>query len=185
MTVPRDLESEIRDLAARRDIHDAVCRYLSGLDRLDPALQRSAFHDGAWVDAGIIQGDADTFVREAQSLLAGMEGTQHLLGQIRLAVNGDSASGECYFQAWHGVRDADGHPRDLFIAGRYVDDYACLNGEWRIVRRKLITDWVREERADHSFFAANPQTNRAGRGGEDFSQRRDWPPMALFERTDP
>ncbi|HEX8056538.1 MAG TPA: nuclear transport factor 2 family protein, partial [Novosphingobium sp.] len=51
-----DLEAEVRDLAARRDIADAVHRYMRGLDRLDPALQRTAFHDDAWIDAGIFAG---------------------------------------------------------------------------------------------------------------------------------
>ena len=57
-----DLEAEVRDLCARRDIHDALCRYMRGQDRLDPVLHRSAFHDDAWVDCGLMQGSADEFV---------------------------------------------------------------------------------------------------------------------------
>lgn len=172
--MPFDLESEIRDLAARRDITDAVHRYLRGLDRLDPALLRTAFHDDAWIDCGLMAGDADAFVAFAQDLLAGMEATHHLLGQVQIETRGDTATGECYFQAWHGSRDEAGQPRDLFIAGRYVDEYACKNGEWRIAKRKLITDWVKDDPADHGFYAANPTTCRAGRRGEDFSDTRDW-----------
>ncbi|MBU6266479.1 MAG: nuclear transport factor 2 family protein [Sphingomonadales bacterium] len=176
MTMTFDLEAEMRDYAARRDITDAVHRYMRGLDRLDPALQRSAFHDDAFVDCGLMAGPVDDFVTFAQDLLAGMEATQHLLGQVRIEMHdGASASGECYFQAWHGTCDEAGNPHDLFIAGRYVDEYACNNGEWRIRRRHLITDWVRDEPADHGFFAANPTTNRGGRRGEDFSQHRNWP----------
>lgn len=169
-----DLEAEVRDLAARRDITDAAHRYMRGLDRLDPALQRTAFHDDAWIDAGIFAGDADAFVAFAQDLLAGMEATHHMLGQVRIETHGETALGECYFQAWHGTRDEAGQPHDLFIAGRYVDVYACKNGEWRIAKRKLITDWVKDDPADHGFFAANPTTNRAGRRGEDFSDTLGW-----------
>jgi len=171
-----DLEAEIRDLAARRDITDAVHRYMRGLDRLDPVLQRSAFSDDGFVDCGLMAGPVDDFVAFAQDLLAGMEATQHLLGQVRIELHDAvSASGECYFQAWHGTRDAAGMPRDLFIAGRYVDEYTCNNSEWRISRRHLITDWVKDDAADHGFFAANPSTNRSGRRGADFSQTRTWP----------
>ncbi len=171
-----DLEAELRDLTARRDITDVVQRYMRGLDRLDAELQRSAFHDDAYVDCGLMAGSADDFVSFAQDLLASMEGTQHLLGQVRIEMHDSTvASGECYFQAWHGSRDAAGAPRDLFISGRYIDEYACKNGEWKIAKRKLITDWVKDDPADHSFFAANPTTNRSGRRGEDFSQKRDWP----------
>lgn len=179
MTAPFDLETEMRDYAARRAITDAVHRYMRGLDRLDPVLHRSSFHDDAFVDCGLMRGDADEFVTFAQGLLGTMEATHHLLGQVQIALHDpENASGECYFQAWHGTRDESGAPRDLFIAGRYIDEYACKKGEWRIQRRHLITDWVKDDPADHSFYAANPTTNRAGRRGEDFSQARQWPHTA-------
>jgi hypothetical protein len=172
----KTIEEEVRDLAARRDITDAVHRYMRGLDRLDAALQRTAFHDDAHVDCGLMAGPVDDFITFAQDMLAGMEGTHHMLGQCRIELHDDAnASGECYFQAWHGTRDETGTPGDLFISGRYIDEYACKNGEWRISKRKLITDWVTSQVADHSFYAANPTTNRLGRGGADFSENRIWP----------
>ncbi|MFM5929776.1 MAG: nuclear transport factor 2 family protein [Novosphingobium sp.] len=174
--MPFDFEAEVRDLAARRDITDAVHRYMRGLDRLDAQLQRSSFHDNAFVDCGLMAGGADEFVAFAQDLLASMEATHHLLGQVQITLHdAENASGECYFQAWHGTRNEAGEPGDLFISGRYIDEYACKNGEWRIAKRKLITEWVTDHPADHGFYAANPTTNRSGRRGEDFSERRDWP----------
>jgi SnoaL-like domain len=170
----RNLEAEIRELAARRDITNAVQRYMRALDRLDPILLRSAFHDDAYVDCGLMAGPADEFIIFAQSFLSDLEATHHFLGQVQITLQGEKASGECYFQAWHGTRDEAGNPRDLFIAGRYVDEYACNNGEWRITKRMLITDWVKDGLADHSFYKANPSTNRSGRGGTDFSQTRNW-----------
>ncbi len=171
-----DLEAELRDYAARRAITDAIHRYMRGLDRLDAALQRSAFHDDAYVDCGLMRGSADDFVAFAQGFLSDMEASQHLLGQLQINIhNSTQASGECYFQAWHGMHDAQGKPRDLFMAGRYVDEYSFKNGAWRISRRKLITDWIKDDPADHSFYAANPEVNRAGRRGEDFSEKRNWP----------
>ena len=170
-----DLEAEVKDLAARRDINAAVQRYMRGLDRLDPKLQRSAFHDDAIVDAGLSAGGPDEFVTFCQQLLGDMEASHHLLGQVSIEIAGaDTASGECYFQAWHHTTNEDGEPRDLFISGRYIDEYACKNGEWRIAKRRLITDWVTDHHADHSFFA-QPGIHRGARRGEDFSDLRDWP----------
>lgn len=172
----QDLAALLHDYAVRRDITDAVHRYLRGLDRLDSALQRSAFTDDAWIDCGLMQGSADAFVEFCQQLLGAMEGSHHLLGQVSITVHDRiTASGECYFQAWHGARDASGVPRDVFIAGRYVDEYACNNGEWRIRRRHLITDWTRDEPADPGLLAGTPGSNRGARRGEDFSQHRGWP----------
>jgi hypothetical protein len=166
-----DLEAEVRDLAARRDIADAAARYMRGLDRLDPVLQRSAFHDDAVVDCGLMKGTADEFVQFAQGFLADMGASHHLLGQSRVAIDGEQASGEWYFQAWHSITGADGTVRDLFIAGRYLDAYACRDGDWRIVHRVLVTDWVKDDPGSLDFFAANPGAPRGGRRGEDPSQQ--------------
>ncbi|MEZ5743013.1 MAG: nuclear transport factor 2 family protein [Sphingomonadaceae bacterium] len=171
-----DLEAEVRDLAARRDITDAVQRYMRGLDRLDPAMQRSAFHDDAYIDVGLFKGGADDFVEFAQGLLAAMEATHHFLGQIRIEMrDAANASGECYFQAWHDSRNEDGAERDLFISGRYIDEYSCRDGVWRIAKRKLITDWITDDPANRAFWNQDPPPLAGGRRGEDFSDRRDWP----------
>jgi hypothetical protein len=73
------------------------------------------------------------------------------------------------------IRDEADNSRDPFISGRYIDEYACNNNEWRISKRLLITDWVIDHPADHSFYEANPTTNRGGRRGEDPSEVRNWP----------
>ncbi len=170
-----DLEKEVRDLAARRDINAAVQNYMRGLDRLDRDLLRSAFHDDAFVDAGLSAGPPDPYCDFCIEVLSGFGASHHLLGQVRIEMTGaDTASGECYFQAWHEAKDEDGSPRDLFISGRYIDEYARRNGEWRIAKRRLITDWVTDDPANHDFFA-QPGIHRGARRGEDFSQMRDWP----------
>jgi len=175
MTKPFDLEAEVRDLAARRDIHDALCRYMRGQDRLDPVLHRSAFHDDAYVDCGLMSGTADEFVEFAQGLLATMDRSQHIIGQAQINIHdAENASGEVYFYAWHRTHE-DGEPKDLSVAGRYVDEYACRNGEWRILKRYEIVDWARTDDAADGFLAANPQVPLGLRHGDDFSQRRDWP----------
>jgi hypothetical protein len=174
MSRPFDLEAQVRDLAARRDIHDALCRYMRGQDRLDPELHRSAFHDEAYVDCGLMAGTADEFVEFAQGFLAQLEGSQHIIGQVQLDVRGDEASGEVYFYAWHRLVE-NGEPKDLSVAGRYVDEYAYRNGEWRILKRREIVDWARTDRAADDFLAANSHLPRGARRGLDFSQTRDWP----------
>lgn len=172
-----NLEMEIRDLAARRDIERAVQNYMRGLDRLDYDLLRSAFHDDAFVDAGLSSGGPDPYCKFCIEFLGQLGASHHLLGQIRIEMHDhENASGECYFQAWHESFGEDGHSRDLFIAGRYIDEYSCKNGEWRIQKRRLITDWVTDLPADHTFFA-NPAIPRGKRHGEDFSQTRNWPKL--------
>lgn len=173
MSKPFDLEVEVRDLAARRDIYDAICRYMRGQDRLLPDVHRGAFHDDAWVDCGLMNGGADEFVSFAQGFLGDLMASQHIIGQTDITIDGDRADGEIYFVAWHRIVE-EGEHKDLLVAGRYIDEYACREGEWKILKRRELIDWARTDKASDSFFDA-PGLLRGGRGREDFSVTRDWP----------
>lgn len=170
-----ELEREIRDLAARRDIHRAIMRYMRGQDRLDPALQRSAFHDDADVDCGLYRGGPDGYTEFAQGTLAGFGASQHLIGQVDLEVDAEAgqATGEVYFLAWHRQIDGDA-PRDLLMAGRYIDEYSCKDGRWAIQRRRELIDWTRLDPAADQIMASFPDMHLGARRGADFSQTRDW-----------
>ena len=176
MTRPFDLEAEVRDLAARRDINDALCRYMRGQDRLDPELHRSAFHEGAFVDCGLMQGTAETFVDFAQGFLAKLESSQHLIGQVQIKVEGKVAHGEVYFIAWHRLVE-DGVAKDLFVAGRYIDRYEDRGSGWKIAKRRELIDWARTDPAADSFLRETPALARVmgARGDADFSNQRNWP----------
>nr|WP_240654816.1 nuclear transport factor 2 family protein [Croceicoccus ponticola] len=175
-----DLEAEIRDLAARRDIAAVTARYMRGLDRIDRDLLLGAFHDDAFVDCGVMQGNREEFADFALGFLGDMGGTHHMLGQSIITLHDVSnASGEWYFQAYHDVTGENGEARDLFISGRYVDEYACREGQWRIAKRTLVTDWVTDTAGSRAFFEQNPTAPRGLRQGRDFSQTRDWPTMDM------
>lgn len=168
-----DIEAEVRDLAARRDIKRSIMAYIRGQDRLDSDLQLTAFHEDADVDCGLLRGTREEFTEFAQGFLAEMEGSQHLIGQIDLTIEGDRANGEVYFFAWH--RMVENEERfDLFMAGHYIDEYACRDGRWAIVKRREIIDWGRKDKVSDAFMADMPLLHLAGRRGVDFSQNRDW-----------
>ena len=169
-----DLVAEVRDLCARRDILDAVHNYMRGQDRLDPAVQRKAFHDDAHVDCGLFAGGPDEYVSFAQGFLADCKGSQHLIGQVQIRVDGDVADGEVYFMAWHRIVE-DGADKDLIMGGRYVDRYACRNGVWKIVRRRELIDWARTDPAADGVLQQMTQLYPGGRYGADFSEQRNWP----------
>jgi hypothetical protein len=170
-----NIETEIRDLAARRDIGKAIFAYMRGQDRLDPALQRSSFHDDADVDCGLLRGGPDAYTDFAQGFLADLVGSQHVVGQVDLEVDATAgtASGEVYFFAWHRLIE-DGAPKDLLMAGRYIDEYSCRNGKWAIQRRRELIDWARKDPATDAILADMPLIHLSGRAGRDFSQTLDW-----------
>lgn len=170
-----DLEREVRDLAARRDIQKAIFAYMRGQDRLDRQLQRGAFHDDADVDCGLLRGGPDAYTDFAQGFLANLVGSQHLVGQIDIEVDIDAgrASGEVYFFAWHR-QVTDDREEDLIMAGRYVDDYECRDGRWAISRRRELIDWARTDPASDDILHQMEKIHLSGRNGTDFSQTRAW-----------
>lgn len=166
--------TQLEILWATHAIEDALHRYMRAQDRLDRALHLSAFHSDAFVDCGLMAGTAAEFVDFAQALLADMESSFHMLGQKHIRILGsESAEGEIYFFAQHRIRAPE--LQDLLIAGRYVDEYACREGEWRILKRRELIDWVRQDPAsDGPFRGDNPGLPFGDRSGRDFSETRAW-----------
>jgi hypothetical protein len=169
-----NLESEVRDLVARREIFDVLCNYMRGQDRLMPELHRSAFHDDAFVDCGPYAGGPDGFVAFAQDLLGGFKSSQHVIGQAQISVDGRVATGEVYFVAFHRIVE-DGVDKDLFVAGRYIDQYEDRGAGWKIAKRCELIDWARTDPATDAFLAGPMRLVMGARGDEDFSNQRAWP----------
>lgn len=157
------LRAEVADLTARRDIHLALNNYMRGQDRLLPEVQRLAFHDDAWIDCGLFAGKAAEFIDFAQGFLANCDACQHLIGQVDIQVEGHKARGEVYFIAFHRITEGDSKS-DLFVAGRYHDEYENRGQGWKISRRKEVVDWARTDTAADSFLKEQTALHLAGRG---------------------
>jgi hypothetical protein len=172
--IQSDLEAELRDLAARRDIYDAVCSYMRGQDRLQPEVQRRAFHADAFVDCGPYAGNVAGFIDFAQALLATFKQSHHMICQVHIQTEGRVAHGEVYFLAQHRLIEA-GVEKDLFVAGRYIDRYEDRGGGWKIAKRRELIDWARTDPASDSFIKEQTQLIMGARGAADFSNVRTWP----------
>lgn len=163
----------IETLLAKQEIYDLLCDYMHAQDRLDPQLHRAVFHDDATTDYGHQRGSADDFVVWAQSALASMIATHHMLGQVRIDIEGEIGFGEVYFQGFHRL-ELEGEVKDLTISGRYVDRYEKREGRWKIAHRTELVDWERVERATPPFLdTLGPGTNWGKRGDADPSRQRD------------
>jgi hypothetical protein len=48
---------------------------------------------------------------------------------------------------------------DYFVGGRYIDQFALRDGEWKIVERVGMTDWMRiEPPTSQGFGDIDPRT---------------------------
>jgi hypothetical protein len=171
------MDERIARLIARQEIEDCLFRYMRGQDRLDAALQCSAFHSDATVDYGFYQGAGLDFVAFAQTLLAKYGSTQHLIGQTHIVVTGDdTAHGEIYFLAYHRRFPEEGGAQDLLISGRYLDSYTRRDGIWRIATRSEVVDWTRTDAAADDWFDRTPKALKGGKGKADPSFGMDFFP---------
>lgn len=167
-----ETERKLDELISKQEIYERLCDYMRGQDRLDPVLHRSVFWDDAKTDYGVYKGDADGFVTFAQDLLTTHKSNQHLIGQVRIDLEGDVGFGEVYFIAYHRIVE-DGEEKDWIIAGRYVDRYERRGGVWKIAVRSEVVDWARTDPAADSFLKTSPKLLLGRRGADDLSSQRD------------
>ena len=164
----------LEELLAWHEIHDLLCDYMRGQDRLDPVLHRSVFHDDATTDYGAFKGNADDFVAYAQGALTPHHANHHMIGQIQIEFEADVAFGEVYFQAFHRLPESGDGEQDLWVAGRYVDRYERRAGAWKIAHRSELVDRLRIEAAADSALRTNPGWPLGGRAPDDPSCNREW-----------
>jgi hypothetical protein len=141
--VDRNLESQLRVMLDKQEIHDALMRYCRGVDRCDADLIRSAFHSDAIDDHGTHRGPASEFVDlivDGVQKVASM--SMHFIGNVLIEVEDDLAYSEAYFVSYL-TQTRDGTEYTRSRGGRYVDRFERRNGEWKIALRVVVDDWSR------------------------------------------
>lgn len=170
----------------RLQIADLIQLYCRGLDRADPATLHAIYHDDAVEDRGadIFIGNAHDWVDWAMSLATAFETTQHCVMNMLIEIDGDTATGETYFHAYHrfagrpsgeGSASGDGGSSvewpdadsEMILGGRYLDRFERRDGVWKIAYRKMICDWCRTQPVADGWFDANPSAYRGARHPDD------------------
>jgi hypothetical protein len=141
MTMDEAAMNTLRKCAARDAIHEVLALYCRAIDRCDAELLRRLYWPEAIEDRGYFSGDRDAFVAWVIPQLAGLESTHHQIGLPSIALDGDAADVETYWVGYKKLKPAAG-VRDQITGGRYLDRMAARNGEWRILRRTAVADWL-------------------------------------------
>jgi hypothetical protein len=159
-------ELDLPTLASRAAIADVVGRYCHNIDRRLWQEMAQCFHSDATYRFGHIEGGWEDFVRAARAVIDPLRISHHQLGTMLIRVDGDVASSETYFTAYHRVpADAPidapfagtGEEYDVILAGRYIDRFERRRGDWRIAHRIGVTDWRRDApAADAGLFEQPP-----------------------------
>lgn len=166
----------LQELLDHRAIAQLSIDYMRALDRLDGELLRSVYHPDATDDRGFFAGSGAEFCDFALGVLASHKTNHHMIGQQNIAIEGDVAFGEVYFNAYHRIESADengGEEKDFVVIGRYVDRYERRDGTWKIAHRSELNDSCWTVPASDNWLRETPSALRGARGGEDLSSRRD------------
>jgi hypothetical protein len=136
------MDDDLTTILSHQRIRLVLERYCRGIDRLDSDVLASVYWDDANDNHGIYNGPASGF---AQFIIPYMRehwtSTTHIIGQSNIEVSGNRAAAETVFIAHHIRPDGDGIADDV-ASGRYVDLLECRNGEWRLLDRTVVMDWV-------------------------------------------
>jgi len=155
------LSPRLQAVVDKSEIGDVLTAFARGLDRIDENLLRSVLHPDATLDLGpgIFQGTGNDYVNWVLGVLQGIKTSHHMIGNIRVELEGDVALVESYFHSHFRLDKAIGR-EDLFMGGRNLDRMerrpSGPGGVWKIVHRKQMMDWVRTEAVSDIFYHQNP-----------------------------
>ena len=127
-------------LADRIAAEDLLTRYATAVDRRDWEQYRSIFTADAEIDytsAGGIAGTVDEVVEFLSTSLEMFEMTQHLVSNIDLEVNGDSATVTAMFNNPMRLPGGD----TWFTGGWYHHDLVRTPDGWRSRRLREESAW--------------------------------------------
>ena len=96
-------EARLRELLDKQEITELIYNNARAVDRRDAGLMASGFHPDATDDHDMFKGRAADFVPWVMDVLATMQLTQHVVGNILIRLSGDRAASESYFVAHHRI----------------------------------------------------------------------------------
>lgn len=132
-------EQRLQYLEDRLAIQDVVNRYARGIDRHDDELLRAVFHEDAVDRHGAWTGEREAFVQWANhEVHNAFAAHTHCMTTHSCEVDGDEAHAETY--AIYALRRRE-DDKVLIGGARYLDRLERRDGQWRVVTRRVITDW--------------------------------------------
>lgn len=130
-------EQKLEQALARLAMHDLLMAYARGVDRADSDLLASVFHPDASVISGVFNGAGPDFAREITAhVRANLERCFHSVANEWFGVDGNRGVGEAYV-----IAHMTAGGTDTVTGGRYISEFECRDGEWRISSHTFVSDW--------------------------------------------
>lgn len=126
----------LETLLAEREIHRLISQFARAMDDRDWERLASILTEDARAEmgAGPLEG-RDAIVASIRSYLDVCGPTQHLLGNLLVEVDGDTAVSRCYVSDMHLGAGPKSH-LTFRTLGDYHDRWRKIDGRWRMVERR-------------------------------------------------
>lgn len=125
-------------LLAEREITRALVRFARAMDERDWAALDEILLEDATADygLGLLEG-REAIVGIMRRFLDGCGPTQHLIGNVLIEIDGDTAQSRAYVNDRHVGLDAKSH-LSFATLGDYRDQWRRVDGVWRMSNRTKI-----------------------------------------------
>lgn len=131
----------MQKLLAREQISRVLHDYCRAVDRIDPELGYSVWHEDGLADYGTaFNGTGRGFIDWVCEMHRKLKGHAHKISNLIIEVNGMQAASETYVTAWI-VRYGEKTDVLRTIHGRYLDTWSLRNGRWAIDKRHFVFDF--------------------------------------------
>jgi 3-phenylpropionate/cinnamic acid dioxygenase small subunit len=132
-------------VADRAEIHDVVVRYGWAIDTKDWNLLDECFTDDAHVDYSSNPGGKVGPYKEVrgwlEKVMSAFPVTQHLMANIDVRLNGDTAKVRTMVTNPQGAATREGPLHFFYVGARYEDDFVRTANGWKIKHRVETTMW--------------------------------------------
>ncbi len=137
-------DQDLRRLADRVAIQEALARYARGIDRRDWDILRSAYHPDAEIHQADYQGGVEGLIDFIQPRHNRIEQSMHMLTNCLIEFDSDDGAlaETCYLAYLRAPDPAGGEALETRALGRYVDRFERRKGQWRIARRMVVFESV-------------------------------------------
>ena len=133
--------SELDTLSAERAITRVIYRYAQGIDRRDFEQVRECYWPDGYDAHESFEGTIHDYIAWLQKVLPNVAASTHQYGNILIDV--DLAAGTAKSEAYCDNASVFPDGRHLQHFLRYLDEWQRREGQWRILRRKVLQDWSR------------------------------------------
>lgn len=134
----------LTELLDREAIRDCLYTYARGVDRGDMAALQAAY----WPDArdchgALANGPVALFFKQCEAIFAKGPRNIHVITNVLIDFKSATrARVESYFTAYQRLGASQ-----VQMVGRYNDQFEKREGQWRVLDRQVIYDWIEPQTA--------------------------------------